>query len=60
MATISEKVGRGANAPTDKQPDVSPARGLGGRQRTSTIDLLSQTPGLNVGFHDASERKEEH
>jgi hypothetical protein len=59
MATISEKAGRAAGLSTDKtQADISPARGLGSRQRTSTIDLLSQTPGLNVGLHDGADRKE--
>jgi len=55
MATISEKIGRAAGASTDKPPaDVSPARGLGGRQRTSTIELTSQTSGL----HDGVDSKE--
>ena len=39
-----EKSGRGVS--TDKtNADVSPARGLGSRQRTSNFDLLPQTPG---------------
>lgn len=56
MTTITEKVGRGAGVSIDKAPaDVSPARGLGSRQRTSTIDMLPpQTPGPNINLPDGN------
>jgi hypothetical protein len=55
MATISEKAGRGAGTSFDKTAtDVSPARGLGGKQRTSNVEINSQTPGPNVGAHDGN------
>jgi hypothetical protein len=53
--TTTEKGGRGAGVSTDKAPaDVSPARGLGSRQRTSTFDMMPQTPGPHAGQHDGN------
>lgn len=55
MATIAEKPGRGAGGTIEKTaPEVSPARGLGGRQRTSTIDLMPQTPAPNLALNDGN------
>ena len=55
MATIAEKPGRGAGGSIDKNAaEVSPARGLGSRQRTSTIDLMPQTPAPNLALNDAN------
>lgn len=55
MATIAEKPGRGGGGSIDKTTsEVSPARGLGSRQRTSTIELPPQTPGLNLGLNDGN------
>ncbi len=55
MATTTEKGGRGASISTDKTAtEVSPARGLGGRQRTSNFEMIPQTPGPNCGLHDAN------
>jgi len=55
MATTTEKGGRGASISTDKTAtEVSPARGLGGRQRTSTFETVPQTPGPNASLHDGN------
>ena len=52
---VAEKAGRLAGATTEKTPaDVSPARGLGGRQRTSTFETAPQTPGSHIGQHDGT------
>ncbi len=55
MTTISEKAGRGAGTSIDKSSaEVSPARGVGSRQRTSNLEMAPQTSGPNAGLHDGN------
>lgn len=55
MPTVSEKSGRGGGVSGDKtSTDISPARGVGSRRRTSTVDTIPQTPGPHASLHDGS------
>ena len=55
VQATTDKQGKLAGVSTDKTAtDVSPARGLGGRQRTSTFETMPQTPGSHTGQHDGT------
>ncbi|CAM4739728.1 unnamed protein product [Rotaria magnacalcarata] len=55
MPTTNEKAGRGTGISADKtSAEVSPARGIGSRRRTSTIETLPQTPAPHISLHDGS------
>lgn len=55
MATIAEKGGRGVGTSIDKTAaEVSPARGVGSRQRASAVDMIPTTPGPHVTPHDGN------
>ena len=55
MPTAIDKAARGAGISADKtSAEVSPARGVGSRRRTSTIETLPQTPAPHISLHDGS------
>lgn len=54
--STGDKTARTGGASNEKaSADVSPARGLLGRQRTSTVETLPQTPASNAGQQDGSQ-----
>lgn len=61
VQATTDKQGKLAGVSTDKTAtDVSPARGLGGRQRTSTFETMPQTPGSHTGQHDGTMSEGSH
>jgi hypothetical protein len=55
LPTTTEKPTRGPGGSTDKTAaDVSPARGVGSRQRTSGFEMVPTTPGPHGSLQDAS------
>lgn len=55
LPPTAEKSSRGPGASIDKtSTELSPARGVGSRRRTSTVDTAPATPGAHVSLQDAS------